>query len=158
MKKFILAGLLLASGQMALAANWVSTGISSDVLKETIEVDYDSISAYHFNSYDKDSYYVTAWVKTDFPTAQELSTGKLFRQAKSLWYVDCLGKRVTWGDTVYYGSNGDVVGSIKKVMSILIHPAIGGIGSGLIRLERMCQNSSVACMILNPNLKANKKN
>ena len=58
MKKFILAGLLLASGQMALAANWVSTGISSDVLKETIEVDYDSISAYHFNSYDKDSYYV----------------------------------------------------------------------------------------------------
>lgn len=114
MKKFILAGLLLASGQMALAANWVSTGISSDVLKETIEVDYDSISAYHFNSYDKDSYYVTAWVKTDFPTAQELSTGKLFRQAKSLWYVDCLGKRVTWGDTVYYGSNGDVVGSIKK--------------------------------------------
>lgn len=158
MKKFILASLLLASGQMALAANWVSTGISSDVLKETIEVDYDSISAYHFNSYDKDSYYVTAWVKTDFPTAQELSTGKLFRQAKSLWYVDCLGKRVTWGDTVYYGSNGDVVGSIKKVMSILIHPAIGGIGSGLIRLERMCQNSSVACMIPNPNLKANKKN
>lgn len=66
MKKFILAGLLLASGQMALAANWLSTGISSDVRKETIEVDYDSISAYHFNSYDKDSYYVTAWVKKRF--------------------------------------------------------------------------------------------
>lgn len=113
MKKFILAGLLLAVSQMALGANWMSTGVSSNG-KETYEVDYDSISAYHFNSYDKNSYYVTAWVKTDFPTAQELSTGKLFRQAKSLWYVDCLGKRVTWGDTVYYGSNGDVVGSIKK--------------------------------------------
>lgn len=118
MKKFILASLLLASGQMALAANWVSTGISSDVRKETIEVDYDSISAYHFNSYDKDSYYVTAWVKKDFPTAQKLSTGKLYRQEKVLWYVDCLGKRVTWwGDTVYYGSNGNVVDSGRNYVN-----------------------------------------
>lgn len=94
MKKFILAGLLLASGQMALAANWMSTGVSSNG-KETYEVDYDSISAYHFNSYDKNSYYVTAWVKLDYPTAQKLKDGRLYRQAKGLLYVDCLGKRVT---------------------------------------------------------------
>lgn len=111
MKKFILASLLLASGQMALAANWVSTGISSDVYKETIGVDYDSISAYRFDSYDKNSYYVTAWVKKDFPTAQKLNDGKLYRQAKELWYVDCLGKRVTWGDVAVYGSNGNLVWS-----------------------------------------------
>lgn len=117
MKKFILASLLLASGQMALAANWVSTGISSDVLKETIEVDYDSISAYRFDSYDKDSYYVTAWVKTDHPTAQKLNDGKLFRQAKYLWYVDCLGKKTTWGDGVFYDSNGKVVDSGRNYVN-----------------------------------------
>ncbi|ADG62057.1 hypothetical protein [Moraxella catarrhalis] len=44
---------------MALGANWMSTGVSSNG-KETYEVDYDSISAYHFNSYDKNSYYITA--------------------------------------------------------------------------------------------------
>lgn len=114
MKKFILASLLLASGQMALAANWVSTGISSKSDKETIEVDYDSISAYRFDGYGQSQYYVTAWVKADYPTAQKLKDGRLYRQAKGLLYVDCLGKRVTWGDTVFYGSNGDVVGSIKK--------------------------------------------
>lgn len=117
MKKFILAGLLLASGQMALAAFWIPTGASSDVYKEIIGVDYDSISAYHFNSYDKDSYYVTAWVKTDYPTAQKLNNGKLYLQVKGLWYVDCLGKRVTWGDTVYYGSNGNVVASERNYVN-----------------------------------------
>lgn len=114
MKKLMLAGLILASSQMAVAVNWVSTGVSSDVHKETNQVDYDSISAYHFNSYDKDSYYVTAWVKTDYPTAQKLNNGKLYRQVKGLWYVDCLGKRMTWGDTVYYASNGNLVDSYQN--------------------------------------------
>ncbi|EGE22147.1 hypothetical protein C0134_05425 [Moraxella catarrhalis] len=116
MKKFILAGLLLASGQMALGANWMSTGVSSNG-KETYEVDYDSISAYHFNSYDKNSYYVTAWVKLDYPTAQKLKDGRLYRQAKGLLYVDCLGKRVTWGDTVFYDSKGNVVDSGRNYVN-----------------------------------------
>lgn len=92
MKKLILAGLILASGQMAMAANWVPTGVSSNINKETIEIDFDSISAYYFNSYDKSSYYVTAWIKMNYPTAQKLKDGKLYRQTKELWYVDCLGK------------------------------------------------------------------
>ncbi|ARB66872.1 hypothetical protein D6D94_05850 [Moraxella catarrhalis] len=116
MKKFILASLLLASGQMALAANWMSTGVSSNG-KETHEVDYDSISAYRFDSYDKNSYYVTAWVKTDYPTAQKLNDGKLYRQAKYLLYVDCLGKKTTWGDGVFYDSNGKVVDSGRNYVN-----------------------------------------
>ena len=114
MKKFILASLLLVSGQMALGANWVSTGVSSDVHKETNQVDYDSISAYHFNSYDKDSYYVTAWLKKDYPTAQKLGNGRLYRQIKGLMYVDCLGKRVSWGDVAVYNSNGNLVDSYQN--------------------------------------------
>ena len=66
---------------MALAANWMSTGVSSNG-KETYEVDYDSISAYHFNSYDKNSYYVTAWVKLDYPTAKKIKGWSLVSSSK----------------------------------------------------------------------------
>ena len=111
MKKLVLASLILASGQMALGANWVSTGVSSDVHKETNQVDYDSISAYHFNSYDNSQYYVTAWLKKDYPTAQKLGNGRLYRQIKGLMYVDCLGKRMTVGDVAVYTSNGNLVWS-----------------------------------------------
>lgn len=111
MKKLILASVILASSQMAMAANWVPTGVSSNIDKETIEIDFDSISAYYFNSYDKSSYYVTAWIKMNYPTAQKLKDGKLYRQTKELWYVDCLGKRITWGDMAGYTSNGNLVWS-----------------------------------------------
>lgn len=111
MKKLILASLILASSQYALSATWVPTGISSNVNKETIEIDFDSISAYYFNSYDKSSYYVTAWLKFDYPTTQKLRDGRLYRQTKELWYVDCLGKRIVRGDTAVYTNNGNLVWS-----------------------------------------------
>lgn len=111
MKKLVLASLILASGQMAVGANWVPTGVSSNVNKETIEIDFESISAYYFNSYDKSSYYVTAWIKMNYPTAQKLKDGRLYRQTKELWYVDCLGKRITRGDVAVYTSNGNLVWS-----------------------------------------------
>lgn len=111
MKKLILAGLILASSQMAMAANWVPTGVNSNINKETIEIDFDSISAYYFNSYDKSSYYVTAWIKINYPTDQKLKDGKLYRQTKELSYVDCLGKRITRGDVAVYTSNGNLVWS-----------------------------------------------
>lgn len=115
MKKLMLAGLILVSSQYALSATWIPTGISSNVNKEKIEIDFDSISAYYFNSYDKSSYYVTAWLKFDYPTAQKLRDGRLYRQTKELWHVDCLGKRIIRGDTAVYTSNGNLVWSNQNV-------------------------------------------
>ena len=63
MKKLILLSLLLASNQMAIAANWIPSQSSSVQHKETTHIDWDSIKGYYFNSYDKNNYYVNAWVK-----------------------------------------------------------------------------------------------
>lgn len=111
MKKLMLASLILASSQYALSAIWIPTGIRSAVDKEVNEVDIESVSAYYFNSYDKNSYYITAWVKTDYPTAKKLNDGRLYKQVKQLWYVDCLGKRISMGDIAYYNGNGNLVWS-----------------------------------------------
>lgn len=115
MKKLILASLILASGQMAMAANWVNTGVSGKGYKETNRVDFDSISAHYFNSYDKSSYYVTAWIKTEYPTAQKLKDGRLYRERRELWYVDCLAEKITTGDVAVYSSNGNLIASEQNI-------------------------------------------
>lgn len=111
MKKLVLASVILASGQMAMAANWVNTGVSSKIDNEINYIDFDSVSGYYFNNYDKTNYYVTAWIKTDYPTAQKLKDGRSYRQMKKLWYVDCLAEKITTGDVAVYSSNGNLVWS-----------------------------------------------
>lgn len=117
MKKLILASVLLANSQMVLATNWVDAYASSKEHKEKTYVDYNSIQGYYFNSYDKTNYYVTAWVRKEYPVAQTLNNGKLYREEKSYWYVDCLNKKINVGESVYHTSTGKFVGSHKGYVS-----------------------------------------
>lgn len=111
MKKLILSSLLLASNQMAMAANWIPSQSSSTEHKETTHIDWDSIKGYYFNSYDKNNYYVNAWVKKNYPTAQKLTNGKLYREEKSFWYVDCLNQKMQISEAHFHTSTGKYVGS-----------------------------------------------
>ncbi|OBX84032.1 surface-adhesin E family protein [Moraxella nonliquefaciens] len=113
MKKLILLGLLLSSSQVAMAVNWVNTGVTGEQ-KQIIWIDIDSISGYYFNNYDKNNYYVTAWLKFDYPTSQKLRDGRSYHQVKELWYFDCLAGKSNYGDVVFYASNGNLVVSGKN--------------------------------------------
>lgn len=117
MKKFILASLILASSQMAVAVYWINAYAGSAEHKETTYIDLDSIQGFYFNSYDKNGYYVTAWVKKVYPTAQKLNNGKLYREEKSYWYVDCLNHKFTVEEAIYHTSKGKFVGSQKDYIS-----------------------------------------
>lgn len=117
MKKLILASLILASSQMAMAVNWINAYSSSAEGNETTYIDFDSIQGYHFNNYDKTNYYVTSWVKKVYPTAQKLNNGKLYREEKSYWYVDCLNKKIILEESIYYTSTGKFVGNQKDYIS-----------------------------------------
>lgn len=117
MKKLILVGLILVSSQMAVAVNWVNAYASSVDGNETTYVDLDSIQGFYFNSYDKSGYYVTAWVKKIYPTAQKLHNGKLYREEKSFWYVDCLNNKFNIEEAIYHTSTGRFVDSQKVYIS-----------------------------------------
>lgn len=111
-KLFFVLSLMLVS-QFTSATNWLLSPASSIEYKETTYIDYDSVAGYFFNGYDKTNFYVTAWVRKDYPTAQKLNNGKLFRQEKSFWYVDCLNSKINVGDTIWQMNNGKLVGSSK---------------------------------------------
>lgn len=117
MKKLMLAGLILASSQMAMAVNWINAYSSSVEGNETTYVDFDSIQRFYFNSYDKTNYYVTAWVKKEYPTAQKLNNGKSYRQEKTYWYVDCLSHKYAIEQAVYHTSAGKLVDTQKDYVS-----------------------------------------
>ena len=107
MKKLILLSLLLASNQMAMAANWIPSQSSSVQHKETTHIDWDSIKGYYFNSYDKNNY----------STAQKLTNGKLYREEKSFWYVDCLNQKMQISESHFHTSTGEYVGSQTDYIS-----------------------------------------
>lgn len=81
MKKLILLGLLLSSSQVAMAVNWVNTGVTGEQ-KQIIWIDIDSISGYYFNNYDKNNYYVTAWLKFDYPIFSKTKRRSLISSSK----------------------------------------------------------------------------
>lgn len=112
-QKFLFSLSLVMLSQSVIATNWVFSPASSTDSKETTYIDYDSITGYFFNNYDKTNFYVTAWVRKDYPTAQKLNNGKLFHQEKSFWYVDCLNSKIDVGDTIWQMNNGKLVGSSK---------------------------------------------
>ncbi|ELA08058.1 hypothetical protein MOMA_05841 [Moraxella macacae 0408225] len=119
MKKLMLASLLLISSQMTMAADWalVGTGMAG----KKISIDNDSIQGYYFNGYDKDKYYVTAWVKYNYPKLQTIpsgkSKGKKYKEDRSFWYADCLNNKHNIGEIHYYSVSGAVVHSEKYYVS-----------------------------------------
>ncbi|MDO4442049.1 MAG: hypothetical protein Q4B81_07680 [Moraxella sp.] len=106
MKKLALLALLAMMSPSALAANWFDTGVSSKENKEKIFVDLESVQGYYFNSYNKDKYYVMAWVKKEFPTVQKPGDGKGYQESKELIYVDCAAKKYAVGDVTVYTKGG----------------------------------------------------
>lgn len=112
-KKILLIGFLLSNYLMANGANWFPMSASSLVDKEKNYFDANTITGYYFDyDYAKNKgYYITAWLKTDYPTAQKLNNGKLYRQVKQLNYFDCNSNKIGFGDMVFYTSNGKLVAS-----------------------------------------------
>lgn len=117
MKKLILVGLFLTNSHIAISATWVPSQSSSVEHKETTHIDWDSIKGYYFNSYDKNSYYVNAWVKKNYPTAQKLTNSKLYREEKSFWHVDCLNQKMQISEVHFHTSTGKYVGSQNNYVS-----------------------------------------
>lgn len=116
MKKLALLALLAMTSSSALAANWFDIGVSSKERKEKTFVDLESVQGYYFNSYNKDKYYVMAWVKTEFSTVQKLAD-KSYYESKGLWYVDCAAKKFHIVDLNFYTKGGKVVWSNKEYVS-----------------------------------------
>lgn len=109
MKKLALLALLAMMSPSALAANWFEIPVSHQEYKNKSFVDLESVQGYYFNSYNKDKYYVMAWVKAEFPTIQKLGDGRGYQELKTLYYVDCNTKRFTLGDMATYTKSGKVV-------------------------------------------------
>ena len=109
MKKLVFCACLAFTSQLAIAANWVFSPVSSYEGKEKTYIDHSNIQGYYFNGYSKDKYYVMAWVKKEYPGAQKLRDGRVYQESKELWYVDCSAKRFSIGDMVYYTKNGNKV-------------------------------------------------
>lgn len=110
MKKLVLASLILVSSQMAVGANWVLSQASSKDDREIVHIDFDSVQGYYFNGYDKNNYYVTSWIKSDFSADKILvSHGGKYRQRLDLWHIDCINKKTTTAHMVFYDSLGKLV-------------------------------------------------
>ncbi len=113
MKRLLLIGVLLLNSQMvmALPTYWLDINVSSIDHGEQTSIDYTNLTAYYFNSYDKNNYYVTTWVQKFYLTDQRLANGKTYHNEKSFWYVDCNTEKYTIGDIAYYDRTGKFVGS-----------------------------------------------
>lgn len=111
--------LLLASSQvvMALPPLWIDINVTSIEGKEKTSIDYNNLNAYYFNSYDKNKYFVTAWVQQDYPVAQKLRNGKLYRNVKAFWYVDCNNEKIITGEMAFYTSAGKFVDRFDNYVS-----------------------------------------
>ncbi len=110
MKKLMLASVILASGQMTMAANWVLS--SSNVINQTVYIDFDSIKGHYFDNGSKSKYYVTAWQRKLYHKNQRGSDGSYYNLDQALWYIDCIDKKWQIGDVAYY-KDSNVVWSGK---------------------------------------------
>lgn len=119
MKKLILASLLLVNSPIviALPTYWIDINVSSIDYKEKTSIDYTNLNGYYFNNYDKNQYYVTTWVQIDYPIAKKLANGKLYRNEKSFWYVDCNNEKIAIGETAFYTSKGSFVGQSNNYVT-----------------------------------------
>lgn len=106
-----LLAVLLSVATSAQAADWRDLSVSSTEHKETTHIDYDSIQGQYFSSYNKSDYYIAAWIKKDYPTAQKLGNGKLYRQEKAFWQIDCNNRRYNIKEAYWYTSKGSLVAS-----------------------------------------------
>lgn len=106
MKKLALLALVVMMSSSALAVNWVDILVSSTENNEKTSVDLDSVQGYYFNGYNKDKYYVMAWVRREYPTVQKLRDGRSYQESKELWYVDCNTKKFKIGDVATYTKGG----------------------------------------------------
>lgn len=98
----ILLSIFLSVATSAQAVDWRDLSVSSTEHKETTHIDYDSIQGQYFSSYNKSDYYITAWIKRDYPTAQKLGNGKLYRQEKAYWQIDCNNRKYNIKETYWY--------------------------------------------------------
>lgn len=103
--------LFISISPTAHAVNWVELGKAKDN-SHTISIDTDSIRSHQFSSYNSRSY-LSVWVKNDFTTAQKANNGKLHRQTKLLYYIDCDNKKWELKEFHDYTSTGSVVNSGK---------------------------------------------
>ncbi|MFB6348466.1 surface-adhesin E family protein [Moraxella sp. ZJ142] len=111
----LLAAATITATLPAQAAEWVEIDASGVVDKETRYADYDSLQQHSFG-YGSGNYY-TIWLKTTYPKAQKLADGKLYREAKSYYYIDCQNKRLISDAVHYYTSTGNTVDSVSQYVS-----------------------------------------
>ncbi len=107
--------LSLFFSQFANGANWLDTFASSKEKNEKIFLDLSTLKGYYFE-YDYSrtkGYYVTAWIKSNYKAPQKLNNGKLYREVKTLYYFDCINKKMGNAEMLFYTSAGSVVGSQK---------------------------------------------
>lgn len=133
MKKLILASILLASSQVAMAVNWVYIGQNNKTvlnIKQNGEVTYGISDVY----IDKDSIlikktadgrpYISAWENTRYRTPF-IATGQNIYQFKQIIYFDCNNKNWDSGyisaydmneNTIIHNNNWDfIINNTKKL-------------------------------------------
>lgn len=106
MKKLIFTSLLLVSSQMAMAVNWVDTGVISQIDGGRTFVDVDSVRVHYFNG--SKNKYITFWRKKIYPNAQ-IWNGKYYVDSTTFRYFDCQNKKFNFSDTYYFNSQGVTV-------------------------------------------------
>ncbi|VEG12635.1 surface-adhesin E family protein [Moraxella cuniculi] len=105
-----LAVLFIFISPTAHAVNWLKTGKTADGSRRA-SIDTDSIR-YHggLSSFR----YLSVWIKWDYAAAQKTSAGKLYRQSKVFYYIDCGGKKLEFVQGMDYTSKGNVVDSFNR--------------------------------------------
>lgn len=109
MKKLMLAGLILASGQMAVAVNWVLVEDSPNYI---FYVDTDSVQVGRFSNGNK---FYTFWTRVDNKNPQ---ADDGIYSAKALDHIDCLARKSTHSMVIGYNAYGRVIGQDNNYVSI----------------------------------------
>lgn len=105
MKKLILVSLLLASSQMAMAVNWIDTGVINQVNGSRSFVDVDSVKVYNFG--ETKQKYITFWHKKIYPNTQ-IWNGKYYIDITKFMYFDCQNKKFNFDFLGHYDANGNL--------------------------------------------------
>lgn len=108
MRKYLWIALMFATP--AFASDWVQT-VENSIIKEYL--DKDSVRVKSFTNGGK---YVSAWIRRDFKTAQNLD-GKTYWQTKTLDYYDCVNQKWNFSSLMLYDKQGNNVGSATYPIS-----------------------------------------